>query len=204
MDFYELAAKLIQICQGSIYAQSDENQDVLSYLERKGLIRRRGRFDINHSCTAKGDSLVRGFEGLKDIAEYLEKKHNTPIQLDVTYPVSLNTMSDEEKRKAPTVDQSTHIHGNNTGAVVAHSRLDASPIIINSSVTELLTKIEQALQEETSLSNEERQDALIDVETLRSQLQRSKPDTTLLDRILSRLGDIASIGSLIAALSGMF
>jgi|GEM_PF-6077529 len=199
MDFYELAAKLLMSGQGGDSIRGSykpplvgKGKDAAALFEVLELADMSIPFGENSSrefryqanLTSKGRDLCCRLGGDVDrIAEYFRQQHNPP---------------------SPAIDQSTHIHGNNTGAVVAHSKLEDSPIIINSSVTEQLTKIEQALKEDTSLSNEERQDALFDVETLKNQLQRNKPDTTLFDRILTRLGDIASIGSLIAALSGMF
>ncbi|MCD4733461.1 hypothetical protein K8R78_04405 [bacterium] len=200
MDFHELAAQLLLAAPGREnrdtnlnygYLTKEQGEAAAYYLEELGLTER-GIMQLNshHSefrfaaiILTRGEMLIGRFEGDVDrIAEHFRQQDTPP---------------------SSAIDQSINI-ANNTGAVVAHSRLDASPIIINSSVTEQLTKIEQALKEDTSLSSEERQDALFDVETLKNQFQRSKPDTTLLDRILSRLGDIASIGSLIAALGGMF
>lgn len=197
MDFYELAAKLLMSAQGrsdgpvpAVYGEPSvtEGKKAADYLEGLGLIKvMKGieglhwkQFRFLASPTAQGKALIGRLRGdVGRIAEYFRQQDNPP---------------------SPAIDQSTHIHGNNIGAVVAHSLLEDSPIIINSSVAELFEKIAQALRDDSTLKAEEREDAMIDVEQLKLENRRKNPNKSKMKGFLLDLKDfgIALVSTLAA------
>ena len=74
----------------------------------------------------------------------------------------------------------------------------------NSSSQELINKlnlIKKALEEDLGLDKLGKNDAICDVDTLKSQLSRQKPDKSIINPILSRLANIATIATAIQQLT---
>lgn len=99
------------------------------------------------------------------------------------------------------INQSTVFHGNVTQSTVStHSRDVTQTININEDIGGVISQIINALQNDNSLNNHEREDLLRDVEILKIQLSKNTKDKGYIDSLISKLSDIASISSLIIQL----
>jgi hypothetical protein len=203
MDFKDMASILIDLSSSPTRTNWDYDgqKDEISILGEFLLITSSGQF---LELTPHGHQIVDGYKSdLTEIACYLYKRYIDRHGYDTRLADPCPAISQQIDQSTTNIDQSTNINGDISGAVFPHSTLNNSPIIVNSTVTGQIEKIVQTLQGDSSLSAEELNDALLDIESLKNQLQRSNPDRSLLDRILTHLGDIASIGSFVAVLSGM-
>lgn len=98
------------------------------------------------------------------------------------------------------INQNTVIHGNVSNSNIAAHSSYVSQKVLSNDIQNILSEIIDALRRDSSLSNSEREDLLHDVETLRGQLSKNKKDRSLIERVLSNLSGVASIGSFITNL----
>lgn len=101
------------------------------------------------------------------------------------------------------VDRSTNIHGDVIGSNLAVNSRNVSQEVVWSESTALLQRIEQTLEADQAVTSAVRRDCLADIETLRRELAREQPRRSVFREILSSLGDISSITSLVLQLSNV-
>jgi hypothetical protein len=99
------------------------------------------------------------------------------------------------------VDRSRHTVILGDGNIVQSSVGDIT--IINQEVTEIFREIEGSILNDNTLTQDVIKDALNDLKSLILQLDKKKKDTSIVERILTNLGSIASIASLVAALQAL-
>jgi hypothetical protein len=95
------------------------------------------------------------------------------------------------------IDQSTHFHGPISDSTVAvHSTHVDQSSALPPRLEMLLSEIVAGIRADTTLSERHRNEHLNDASTLRAELQRQQPHHKVIDAMVSRLGDVASITSL--------
>jgi hypothetical protein len=94
--------------------------------------------------------------------------------------------------------QHVHVSGSSNNVVVGAGmsdvQQDATGGQENARILEVLRDMERRVKADATLGDAERDDALSDVESVRTQLRKGKPNRTVLAALLDSLGRIASIG----------
>ena len=99
------------------------------------------------------------------------------------------------------VDQSTHFHGAVSGSNIAvHSAEVNQHTTLPTEIDALLKAINERLAADSTLGDKQRGELLKDVETVRTELQRSVPRKGILREVLGSLGDVSSIGQFVLQL----
>lgn len=99
------------------------------------------------------------------------------------------------------IDQSTHFHAAVSGNNIAiHSSNTTQRLEPPPEIRSLLDNIEATIQSNSDISERRREEALNDMMILHSELAREKPRKPVVDTILSTLGDLSSITSLLMQL----
>ncbi|MCK4593407.1 hypothetical protein KAU45_02815 [bacterium] len=98
-----------------------------------------------------------------------------------------------------------HVDSSRHTITIGNGNIVQSPIgditIINQEVTEMCREIEKTLHNDNTLTQEEIKDALNDLKSLMHQLEKTKKDKNVIERLLANLGSVASIASLVFTLS---
>ncbi len=108
---------------------------------------------------------------------------------------------DANKITVNVIDESVNISGN----------LKDSPLILNSpesnlifqknpEISQLIDAITNAIRVDTSISGSELKEYLTDIETLKTELEKTKPKKKRISAILTTLGNVASISALVSQL----
>lgn len=150
-------------------------------LERRGLIK-----NVSYQIGGNVDASVSG-EGCLLVERggqtgIITKYRNNPD----AYTVNIN--------------QSTVIHGNVSSSNIAAHSSNVTQKVLSNDIQHIITQIINTLNKDASLSPADREDLLHDVETLKGQLSKNKKDRTLIERVLSNLSGVASIGSFVTNL----
>ena len=144
-----------------------------NYLVERGQIRHRG-MGIEYRASITGQGSVE-----------VERGGTTGV------------IGDYRARPLQYLDQSIHFHGSILGSnVAAHSPAAEQYLHPRPQLDQLLTAMIAALRADTSLSEQRRNKSLADVSTLRGELLRECPRRSLIECILSDLGNLASLASL--------
>lgn len=99
------------------------------------------------------------------------------------------------------IDQSTHFHGDIYGSNLAVHSAQVTQESSSSSGSEfLLSEIAAGIRADTTLSEQLRKESLSDVAALRAELQKQRPRRGIIDVVISHLGDVASVTSLVMQL----
>ena len=99
------------------------------------------------------------------------------------------------------IDQSTHFHGAVAGSNVAvHSSYATQRLEPPPEIRSLLADLEATIRSSADIGERRREEALSDITILHSELAREKPRKPVVDTILSTLGDLSSITSLLMQL----
>ncbi len=97
------------------------------------------------------------------------------------------------------IDQGVNIGKVQNSAESVHSSNVDQSVTVNPEIDKLLEQIDEALRNAT-MSRSEIKDHLVDVCTLRQQLSKQVPNRVIVTEVLSSLGNVASILSLVMQL----
>lgn len=171
---YDSYADAEKICERLGIADRQKVRHVVKVLENRGL--------VQAIWTMHGTSVCLSEEGVV----FLESGHG------------LMSMTEHESSVMMHIDQSTTIHGN-----VEHSNLSVHAERTNQSssdsrsYTGVLDQIRSVIENDPSLSGEEKSDHVVDVENLVRELSKNKPRRANVHTYIASLGGLASLGSLI-------
>lgn len=101
------------------------------------------------------------------------------------------------------MDCSLRITGNISGSNIASHSLHVHQIIGSSERDALLDQIIETLQQDTTLAADRRREAVADAHQLHQELLRSTPRAAIIRQVVSDLGGIASITSLVMQLQSL-
>jgi len=174
---YNSYADANKICEHLGMSDKEQVRHVVKLLENRGLVRA--------IWTCEGISVNLSEEGV--------------IFIESGYELSSVTQQD------PTVtmhiDQSTNIHGN-----IKHSNLSLHSGDIKQSLSDnrpyiqVLDEMQKVIENDKSLSDEEKADYVTDVENLGRELSKNSPKRANVHTYITSLGGLASLGSLIIQL----
>jgi hypothetical protein len=155
--------------------------NVAKFLERRGFI------DAKYSVGGSVRAAITG-EG----AIFVEAGGETGV---------INEYRQHPENYRISIDQSTHFHGSVSGSNVAVHSTDLNQgSAISPQVELLISAMAEAIRADTAISELHRSEHLNDVATLRAELKREQPRRSIIEALLSQLGDLASVGSLAAQL----
>ena len=101
------------------------------------------------------------------------------------------------------VDQSTKIYGDVHGSqVTSHSRIGSQELRPTGEASALMTQIIDRLMRDDSLGDS-RQEIMADAEQLKGELARNQPRDPIVTSLLSTIGNVSSVSSLVIQLGVM-
>ena len=97
-----------------------------------------------------------------------------------------------------------NVHGNvSHSSISSHSRGVSQAVTINNDIQGIISTIINALKADASLSAQDREDLLHDIEILKIQLSKNKKDKTFIESILGNLSNVSSIASFVLQLGSL-
>ena len=174
---YDCYADAYKICEKIGINDREQVRHVVKILENRGLVRA--------IWTMRGISVNLSEEGIV----FIESGYG------------LSSVFQQDPTVTMHIDQSTNIHGN-----IEHSNLAVHSEGVNQSLSEtssyiqVLDEMQQVIENDQTLSDEEKADNITDVENLRRELSKNKPKRANVHTYIASLGGLASLGSLITQL----
>lgn len=174
---YHSYADAYKICETIGINDREQVRHVVKLLENRGLVRA--------LRTMRGISVNLSEEGVV----FIESGYG------------LSSVSQQDPTVTMHIDQSTTIHGN-----IEHSNLAVHSEGVNQSLSDtrsyiqVLDEMRQVIENDQTLSDEEKADNITDVENLRRELSKNKPKRANVHTYIASLVGLASLGPLIIQL----
>lgn len=170
-DFYADANK---ICETLGITDMAEVRRIVKLLENRGL--------VDPIWTLSDTSVILNEDGIV----FVESGYSLSSVLQPDAPVNVH------------IDQSTTVHGNiERSNLAVHSESANQSLSDASSYIQVLDEMRQAIENDQSLSDQEKADHMTDVENLRRELAKNKPKRTNVHTYIASLGGLASLGSFV-------
>ncbi|MFH2108557.1 MAG: hypothetical protein ABII93_07810 [Chrysiogenia bacterium] len=154
-------------------------QDALIFLEENGLITKIVKTDQTGICACKlspyGELVYQELQRSKDSILVILKKINRKEIQKINFNVT---------------DSNIAVNSSNVN----------QNVYVNKEISELINKIVNVLKNDKEIPPEIKQDTLIDIDTLKSQLLKKNKNNGLILTILNSIGSVASISSLVMQL----
>jgi len=174
---YDSYADANKICEKMGITDRAEVRNIVKLLQNRGL--------VNPIWTMRDISVILTEEGIV----FVESGYSLNSAFQQEPPVNLH------------IDQSTTIHGNIEHSNLAvHSEGTKQNLSDNRTYTQVLDEMLQVINNDQTLSDEEKADYITDVENLDRELSKNKPKKVNIHTYIASLSGLASLSSLVLQL----